>query len=119
KIASRQGLAATSDIADSTLRTEVREDRLAYMPDKIPVTSLAREDIESSIERRSWKIGRSQEMVTKVMDHARGAARLVDFGEGLKPQLVPAVYRSTIRERETVGRPRGRARPKGAHGRNG
>ncbi len=105
KVLMKQGLATNSDVGDSTIRTEVREDRTLFMTLQVPITSLAREDIDHSIKRRVWQIGRSQEGPQRVMDHARGSSVLVDYGVGLTPQLVPEKYRSTIRARERKARP--------------
>jgi hypothetical protein len=114
KISIEQGVAATSEVGDSTIRTEVHEDRVTYMNRRIPITSLAREDIVNKIERKSWKAGESQNAEVRVMDHATGSARLIAFGEGMQPQLVPVTARSAIKERRTSAAPkRVRARPKG------
>jgi hypothetical protein len=113
KIAIKQGVAATTDVGDSTMRTEMREDRVVYMNDRIPITALAREDIENSIRRKSWMIGKSQEAPVRVMDHATGSARLVGMGRGMEPKIVPVPFRTSLSQRKSAApKPPVRAKPK-------
>ena len=98
KISMRQGIATTTDVSDSTIRTEVRDDRVIYMSDRVPITGIVREDIGSSILRKTWKIGQSENAPTRTLEDAKGTAWLVDFGEGQAPQLVPEASRHKIRE---------------------
>jgi len=88
KISIRQGVAATTDVGDSTLRTEVRDNRMVYMSPEVPITHVAREDIDYSIVRKTWAVGRSQEIAENTMERSKGGARLVDYGTGLKPRIV-------------------------------
>jgi hypothetical protein len=97
KVSIRQGIGMNSDVGDSTVRNEVREDRMAYYSDKVPITSLAREDIETSTIRKSWKIGRSADAIQKTVDHGLGISRIVDYGSGgLAPKLVPISARKPL-----------------------
>ena len=57
----RQGVGMNADVGDSTVRNEVRENRTLYYSREVPITGLAREDIENSILRKTWKIGRVAE----------------------------------------------------------
>jgi hypothetical protein len=98
KITMRQDVATNADVGDSTIRTEVRDDRTIYMSREIPITGIAREDVDNSIKRKTWKAGESQDAPMRTMEHASGSAQLIDFGTGLTPQVVPEVYRRSIRE---------------------
>ena len=98
KIHLRNGIGSTTDVGDSTMRTEVREERMIFMSPKIPITGIAREDMENSIKRKTWKIGQSQDAPMHVMEISRGSAQLVDFGQGLKPSLVPEKYRKSLED---------------------
>ena len=90
KIAWHEGKSATLDQRDSSLTTEVRENRMLYLSPKVPVTGLCREDIEHSIKRKTWAIGRSSDAASfNVMDIAKGTATLVAFGDDGKSRLFP------------------------------
>lgn len=100
-----EGKASSIDQRDSTVRTEVRETRVAFYSPEIPVTGLARETIDHSIKRRSWAIGRSQEASPlNTMDHAIGEARLVAFGEGGKSHFLSEARQTSIKEQDARAR---------------
>jgi hypothetical protein len=114
KVSIQQGIATTMDVADSSIRTEVRENRLVYMTPEIPITAVAREDIEYSIMRKTWKIGRSEEGPLRTMDRSTGSARLTARGENGHPQLVPEYARKALassgsKEAPRPGPPKARA----------
>jgi hypothetical protein len=96
KVSVQQGVATTVDVADSSIRTEVRENRLLYMSTEIPITAVAREDIEYSIKRKSWKIGHSEEGPMRTMELSVGSARLTALGDKGHPQLVPEYARKSL-----------------------
>jgi hypothetical protein len=96
KIHMRHGIGSTTDVGDSSMRTEVREERMIFMSPKIPITGIVREDMENSIKRKTWKIGQSQDAPMHTMEVSRGSAMLVDFGQGLTPNLVPEKYRKSL-----------------------
>src|SRR5678815_1180433 len=90
KVKWQEGKSATMDQRDSSITTEVRENRMEYFSKQVPVTGLVREDLERSIKRRTWAIGRSAESTPlNVMDLAKGGATLVAFGENEKSRLIP------------------------------
>ena len=101
KVSFKQGIGSTADVGDSTIRTEVHEDRMVYMSPQVPMTGLVREDVSNLIQRRVWKAGNSQNAPLRTMEHATGTAELIEWGMGLTPQLVPAKYRRKVAERET------------------
>ena len=116
KVSIRQGIGMNSDVGDSTVRNEVREDRMAYYSDKVPITSLAREDIETSTIRKSWKIGRSADAIQKTVDHGLGISRIVDYGSGgLAPKLVPISARKPLARQGPSHRRRRGARRRAEH----
>ena len=86
----KQGMGATGDQGDSSVYTETRENRTIWYHAGIPITHIVREEIERSFARRAWQIGRSSEgLPMQMIEDATGSARLVDFGEGMKPAVVP------------------------------
>jgi len=113
KVRMQQGTGATQAVGDSSIYTEVRENRISYYTREVPITHLAREDIESINARKSWLIGRSGDATPlAIRDRGLGTARMIDFGRGLTPRLVPERLRRTIAEQ--VAAERAAAKPKAA-----
>lgn len=105
KVAWHEGKSATLDQRDSSLTTEVRENRMLYLSPKVPVTGLCREDIEHSIKRKTWAIGRSSEAANfNVMDIAKGTATLVAMGDDGKSRLFPADHCHVLADFDAAGR---------------
>ncbi len=97
KVSIRQGTGVTSNMPDSTLYTEVRENRMSWMTPQVPITHVAREDVENLISRRSWFIGRSAEgSGLRIIERGTGTARLVAYGHGLESRALPAERRTTL-----------------------
>ena len=97
KVKIDQGVGVTAQAGDSTFYTEVRETRHSFVSPVVPITHIAREEIDYGFTRRAWLIGRSQDSgPTRTMDRSKGAAELVDFGDGLPPRLVPESYRKPL-----------------------
>ena len=91
KVLMKQGKGVTSAQGDSTVYTELREDRTSYYTSQVPITRLAREDIATGSWRKAWLIGRSGDATPMtVRDRGEGSALLLDFGHGDKePRMVP------------------------------
>jgi len=90
KVRTRQGKSTTRDIGDSTEYIEVWDIRVGHFNRRIPLTSLAREEIETSFQERRWQIGRSEDAPPlRYLDRSLGEARLVDYGEGMKSRTLP------------------------------
>ncbi len=105
KVQWQEGKAATLDQRDSSVTTEVRQNRMTYLSREVPLTGLVRESLEHTIRRRSWAIGRSQEgAVWTVMDRATGSAILTGFGEGKEPRMVPENRRTMLKDLDAAGR---------------
>jgi hypothetical protein len=100
KVRIRQAVGASVDQGDSTFYTEVREDRDSYITMRVPLTRIVREDIDYSIKRKSWLIGRSQDAPENVMEHSVGRAELIGYGTGYKPGMVPARFQHTLKEQD-------------------
>jgi len=99
KVLMKQGTGATQSVGDSSLYTEVRENRTSWYSLEVPITHLVREDIESINAHKSWMIGRSGEATPlAIRDRGLGSARLIDFGHGRSARLVPEHLRHTIAE---------------------
>ncbi|MBI5710600.1 MAG: hypothetical protein HZC42_09905 [Candidatus Eisenbacteria bacterium] len=105
KVRIEQGTGATAQSRDSSLYTEVREVRTTWLTPQVPLTHIAREEIDYGAWRKTWLIGRSGESgPLRVMDHSLGTAELVDFGGGLVPRMVPERVRRTIAEQLAAGK---------------
>jgi hypothetical protein len=118
KIRTREGVGGNIDNGDSTVRTETRENRVIYYSRKVPITGVLREDIENLIQRRSWKIGHSEDVPMRTMDRATGVARLLNFGSGgVEPGMTPAYARKAAAKPAAPAtakrRPRAGPRPPG------
>ena len=106
KLLTRQGKGATTDVRDSTIYTEVHDERVAFTNREIPLTSLVREDIEYWFTRRTWQIGRSSEAApTRLLEKSSGQARLVDFGSGFAAALLSPNMQKSIPSRPAAGAP--------------
>jgi len=108
KVLMRQGKGVTQAAGDSTMYTELREDRTSYYSDLVPITRLVHEDIETSSTRKTWLIGRSGDAAhANVRDRGTGGATLLDYGHGgLEPRLVPkALRRSLAAQRAAAATP--------------
>ena len=106
----KQGTGATQTVGDSSIYTEVRENRTSWYSADVPITHLAREDIENIASGKSWLVGRSGEaspLHTK--DRGLGTARLLDYGHGYIGRLIPERFRKSIAEQ--VAAERAAARP--------
>lgn len=113
KVLMKQGTGATQSVGDSSIYTEVRENRTSWYTLEVPITHLAREDIESINAHKSWLIGRSGDALPlAIRDRGLGSARLIDFGHGATARLVPERLRHTIAQQ--VAAENAAARPKHA-----
>jgi hypothetical protein len=104
KVRTRQGKSTTRDVGDSTDYTEVWDLRTGYTNHKIPITSLVREEIETSYQQRKWQIGRSESAPPlRYLDRSLGEARLMDYGEGLKSRMLPEAMQKPLPGRRAGG----------------
>jgi hypothetical protein len=111
KVLMKQGTGATQMVGDSSLYTEVRENRTSWYTLEVPITHLAREDIESINAHKSWLTGRSGDALPlAIRDRGLGTARLIDFGHGAAARLVPERLRHTIAQQ--VAAEKAAAKPK-------
>ncbi len=95
---------STAQSADSSQYTEVREVRTKYFDHQIPVTGIAREDIDYGMWRRTWLVGRSKESTPlRVMDTSKGRIQVVDCGSGgVKPMLVRERFTHPLAEQRAL-----------------
>ena len=99
KVLMKQGTGATQAVGDSSIYTEIRENRTSWYTLDVPITHLAREDIESINAHKSWLIGRSGDATPlAIRDRGLGSARLIDFGHGATAHMGPERRRHTIAE---------------------
>ncbi len=98
-----EGVAATKDEGDSSSRTEVRDIRTIYYTEKVPITHIARENIENTVKRKTWLIGHSKDAEDlRLVGLSTGQARLLDFGSGLESGLVPQRFRRSLRAQDAA-----------------
>lgn len=103
KVITHQGTGATSSQGDSSMYNEVRENRTSFYSNEIPITHIAREDVENIISRRTWMIGRSADASpTKTRERGIGMARLIDYGNGLKSRALPESMQITLAESRRI-----------------
>ena len=89
--------------ADSSDYVELKETRTSFITHKVPITHIAREDIDQKLSRRAWKIGKSNEATPMVvLDETKGSATLVDFGENGTSQILPASMQKSIAQFEAA-----------------
>lgn len=85
-----QGSSVTKSTGDSTVYTELREKRRIWRALDVPIALLAREDLETTVSRRAWQIGRSGEAAPmRIRERGTGTSRLVAYGHGLEARLFP------------------------------
>ena len=111
KVLLKQGKGVTQDVGDSTMYTELREDRTSWYADQVPITHLAREDIVTISSRKTWLTGRSGDaLALNTRDKGVGSARLIDFGTGAEPRILPKHLRRSLAEQQAAERA-ARAKP--------
>lgn len=99
----KQGKSSTTAVGDSSVYTEVRENRTSFQSRQIPLTHIVREDMESMIFRKTWMIGRSEQGAPlHTRDRGVGSARLIDYGHAAVPRLVPPHLRGSIASRKAA-----------------
>jgi len=100
KVRTEQGVSSRAQSADSSQYTEIRDIRTTYRNRQVPVTGIAREELDYSIMRRTWLTGRSQESAPmRTMDRSKGVLDLVGCGtSGLEGRLIPKALRRTLAE---------------------
>jgi len=98
KVLMKQGKGVTSAVGDSSIYTELREDRTSHYSPLVPITHLVREDIVTGSTRKTWLIGRSGDAAAmNVRDRGEGAATLLDYGHGgLEPRMVPKKFQKSL-----------------------
>lgn len=115
KVLLKQGTGVTQTVGDSSVYNEVRENRTSWYTDEVPITHVAREDVESIAAKKSWLVGRSGDALTlNIRDRGLGSARLLDYGHGLEARLVPERLRRSIAEQVAAERTAARPKPAAA-----
>jgi hypothetical protein len=95
---------STKAEGDSTIYFEMSESHTYWWSDQIPITRLVRIDQEDTQKSRVWLIGESENAPMRILERAIGATELLDFGSGMKAQLVPEPVRRPLAE-QAVTRP--------------
>jgi len=100
KVRIQRGTGATQDTRDSTVYTEARETRIEYRSPQVPITHIAREDIEWTSQRRAWRIGQSQEGAPfQLIERSWLSSRIVEKGQGgLHSMILPLSREKSLRE---------------------
>lgn len=100
--------------ADSTIEIYRKETRVRRMGAGIPITSMAREDVEEEISSKHWKTGFSAQARERVIERAVARTMLVGFGKGNLPELVATPERARgkrltpVRAKAAGAKPAGR-----------
>lgn len=103
KIVRRRGRAITVDQGDSSVYYEQKVMETNYRTREIPITSLAKMDIDDLQRGKTWLIGKYTNDSLNVLERAQGTTTLVEMGRGnLHPKLVPVKYRRPIADRKLV-----------------
>ena len=100
KVRMQRGTGATQDTRDSTVYTEARESRIEYRSLKVPITHIAREDVEWSSQRRAWRIGQSQEGAPfQLIDRSWVSSRVAATGTtGVTSLVLPPSRQRSLRQ---------------------
>lgn len=100
KVRLQRGTGKTEDTRDSTVYTESRESRIEFRTMGVPITHIAREDIEWTSRRRAWRIGQSQEGAPfQLIERSWLSSRVVEKGDsGLASMILPASRQKSLRE---------------------
>jgi hypothetical protein len=106
KLLFKQASGNTIDVGDSSQYNEVREHRTIWRSLDIPITSIALEEIDNTVSRRTWVRGRSQEAPLIVRDRALGRSEVVNWGRGRKSEMVPAHLQFTLAEQRAKAKPK-------------
>jgi hypothetical protein len=79
---------------DSTVHYERLETRLRKLDTRIPLTRMAREDIDDVQQDRVWLTGQSAQSLTRVLEEARGVTLITGYGErGVPSRVVSLIPR--------------------------
>ena len=112
KVSFRQGKNNSHDFGDSTQYDEAWDKRMKYLSRQIPITSLARQEIDVSYQRRKWQIGRSENAPPlQYLDHSIAEARVVGFGSGMKSRILPESMQKSLPRKAAAAAPTRKARP--------
>ncbi|HEY6194739.1 MAG TPA: hypothetical protein VI504_06810 [Candidatus Eisenbacteria bacterium] len=112
RILFKEGTGATQTVGDSSVYTELRENRTSWYANEVPITHLAREDIETIASRKAWLVGRSGDATAlNIRDRGLGSARLIGYGHGLEARLLPERLRHSIAEQQAAERAAARPKP--------
>jgi hypothetical protein len=106
KIREQVGLGANEELGDSTRYTEQRQTRTTYVTREIPVTGLARTEIEVTEYRKTWKVGKSEDVERILVDRSTLRSDLVGHGEGHEAEVVPEAVRHPIKRSTAAARSR-------------
>ncbi len=107
KVSERQGKSATHDEGDSTEYTEMWDKRVKCVSRQIPITSLLREEIETSVQLRKWRIGRSEEAPPlRYVDRTVAEVRLVGFGSGEKSRMLTEAMQKPLPRKAAQAAPK-------------
>lgn len=86
----RTGASMTNTLGDSTTVDEDWNFSTRYTTPAVPLSGIAKEDMQRVLQRKAWMIGRSGDASPmRIREDARGVARLVEFGHGLASRVLP------------------------------
>ena len=103
KVQRFRGVVETVDRADSTVYYRRSYYEYYFQNPRIPITRLAKLEIDDRQEGKTWKIGQSDQGPLRMLERSQGATVLLGHGSsGLTPLLVPVSSRGSITNRKLV-----------------
>jgi hypothetical protein len=104
KILFKQAAGASLDFADSSRYEEVRENRTIFRTTQIPISSIALEEIENIVSRKTWVRGKSTDAPEVFRDRALGRAIAIEWGTGRKSLIVDEALQKPLSEQRAEAR---------------
>jgi len=97
KVREEQGVRQTQELGDSTITVTNREVRITYHTPQVPITGIARTEIENSTERKAWAVGRSEDTASVLTKRTNAVNVVTGFGSGRTASVIPEGYRKSIK----------------------
>jgi len=97
KVREESGARSTEEVGDSTITMTTREIRFTYYTRDVPITGFAKTEIETTVERKAWTVGRSEEAPTLLVERATATNEVMGFGQGRTAEVIPEGHRRSIK----------------------
>lgn len=97
KVREESGVRTTEEVGDSTITMTTREIRHTYHSRDVPITGLVRSEIETTVERKAWTPGRSEEAPSVLIERATATNVVSAIGQGREADVIPEGFRKPIK----------------------